>query len=103
MIKGVFISEEKAAEIRGVEYASGVKFNPVKDDDGRWFVSEIEGEYLDEGGKAEPLFIYTLEQRTIRMQKFIELKNEKGEDWINENEDFLNAWLEHGGSLEELE
>jgi len=25
-----------------------------------------------------------------------------GEDWINENEEMLSAWLEHGGNLEEL-
>jgi len=102
MIKGVFISEELANEIRGLEYTDSVKFNPVQDEDGRWFVSEIEGEHLDGAGSLEPLFRYTLAQRTLRMQRFIELQEERGENWINENEEMLSAWLQHGGNLEEL-
>ena len=102
MIKVVFISKEKAKELKGFEYVDGAVFNPTQDEDGRWFISEIEAEHLDDAGSLEPLFRYTLAQRTLRMQRFIELKNEKGEDWIYENEEFLTAWLEHGGNLEEL-
>ena len=102
MIKVVFISKEKAKDLKGFEYVDGAVFNPTQDEDGRWFISEVESEHLESAGIAEPLFRYTLEQRTIRMQKFIELQYEMGEDWINENEEMLSAWLEHGGNLEEL-
>lgn len=49
----VIISEETANSLMGVEYTNGVKFNPIQLPDGRWFVSEIEQPYLQEGDVIE--------------------------------------------------
>lgn len=49
----VIISEETANSLIGVEYIDRVKFNPVQLPDGRWFVSEIEQPYLQEGDVIE--------------------------------------------------
>ncbi len=49
----VIISEEIANSLIGVEYTNGVKFNPIQLPDGRWFVSEIEQPYLEEGDVVE--------------------------------------------------
>jgi len=99
-VKGVFISEEMANDIRGNEFVAGCKFNPVQDDDGRWFVSEIEAKHLEGVGSAEPLFRYTTEQRVLRMQQFIQLQSENSAEWFAENEAVLNNWLTHGGDLD---
>lgn len=42
----VIITEECANSIQGVEYTNGVKFNPIQLQDGRWFISEIEAEFI---------------------------------------------------------
>lgn len=49
----VIISEETANSLIGVEYIDRVKFNPTQLPDGRWFVSEIEQPYLQEGDVIE--------------------------------------------------
>lgn len=43
------ITEEKAEELQGQEYTQGVQFNPVQMEDGRWFISLVEAQYLTTG------------------------------------------------------
>ena len=40
------ITQEKAEELQGQEYTSGVQFNPVQMADGRWFISLVEAQHL---------------------------------------------------------
>lgn len=39
------ITQQKAEEIQGIEYADGVKFNP-QEINGKWFISLTEAQYL---------------------------------------------------------
>ena len=36
------ISQSIAENIRGIEYADGITFNPIEDANSNWFVSEIQ-------------------------------------------------------------
>ena len=49
------ITEEKAGELAGTEYAPGVQYNPVQMPDTRWFISLVEAQYLTVGDIVELL------------------------------------------------
>lgn len=44
----VIISETYAQSLVGIEYKENHYYNPVQLPDGRWFISEIEAEFIDE-------------------------------------------------------
>ena len=44
----VIISEDYAQSLIGVEFTESQYFNPVQLSDGRWFISPIEAEYIDD-------------------------------------------------------
>lgn len=53
MVTIVIIKEEIVDSLIGVEYTNGVKFNPIQLPDGRWFVSEQEQPFIEEGDVIE--------------------------------------------------
>ena len=104
MIRGAFITQEKAAKIKGKSFGTG-HYNPVQDEDGRWFISEIEGEQL--GIKeSEPLYRYTMEAHLNRASILTQLKvasDESGlaipqDQFFNQYRDEIDYWLMNGGS-----
>ena len=42
------ISQSIAENIRGIEYAEGITFNPIEDINSNWFISEIQLKYWNE-------------------------------------------------------
>ena len=97
MIKGVFITESQAGKLKGKSFGDG-NFNPIKDKDGRWFVSEIEGCKIEGAGKPEPLYRFTSEAKLSRMFLFIQLKTTLEHDSFFElNESIFDYWLSNGG------
>tara|TARA_R110001606_G_scaffold259390_2_gene407127 strand:+ start:515 stop:907 length:393 start_codon:yes stop_codon:yes gene_type:complete len=97
MILGVFISNEKAETIKGTSFGSGF-FNPIQDDDGRFFVSEIEGKHIEGAGSPEMLYRYTSEAKLARMFLFIQLKTTFNQDaFFEENKELFDYWLANGG------
>lgn len=47
------ITAEKANELKGKEYLEGINFNPVQLNDGRWFISFPEAQYLSASDVVE--------------------------------------------------
>jgi len=98
MIQGVFITESQAEKLKGISFGSG-NYNPIKDEDGRFFVSEIEGVNIEGAGNPEYLYRFTSEAKLFRMFLFIQLKTTIEQDaFFESNKDVFDYWLSNGGN-----
>jgi len=96
MTTGVFITDAQAETIKGTSFGAGF-FNPTKDDDGRWFVSEIEGKHIEDSSEPELLYRYTSEAKLVRMFLFIQLKTTFEQDvFFEANKELFDYWLANG-------
>lgn len=60
------ISEQKAKELEGKEFVFGGKFHPTQDNEGNWFVSFMEAQYLSVGDFEPMVFIPKEDDEVIK-------------------------------------
>lgn len=97
MTTGVFITDEQAETLRGTSFGAGF-FNPIQDEDSRWFVSEIEAQHIEGVGSPEMLYRYTSEAKLARMFLFIQIKTTFEQDvFFEANKELFDYWLANGG------
>ena len=111
-MKVIYITEGQAQELTGVEFIDGVKFNPIKDTNGEWFLStqeqqqcsiewlkEIEPQLLHR--YSMPQVMARVTEVAVMVEQINQLPTEEMElmqKWFDDNSEALNLFQSSGSS-----